>query len=50
MVPLLDLEKMLEMYTVWALRGPPHGPHGGHEYHLKTYYPLPLRMNSAKFD
>ena len=37
-------------FIVLALRGPPPGPHGGHEYHLKTSNPLALRMNSAKFE
>ena len=35
MVPLLDMEKMFEIYTVLALRGPPPGLHEAHEYHLK---------------
>ena len=46
MVPLLNMEKMFEIYTILPLRGPSPGPH---EYHLKTSTPLPLRMNSAKF-
>ena len=37
MVPLLHLEKMLEIYSFKPLGALPHGPHGGHGYHLNNF-------------